>query len=227
MRAWWILPNRDQRDDILASDGNTVQPLREILDPRLRPEGFSHGVPAELIQQCGPKAVGSILFAQKFPHWDGNKQLFSISTPAGVDSSGRLVHLGQLFILEPQEHPRFDLPYRALSPEDQAHARALIQRMTSSESRDAWVRSVRELGDLPPGGGPMTNVALHRSAVRFDSLYEAGPAGLTRKSGFGRIKSLAVVALIIMLAGAWMYQHACRQTSRPITGSGVGIWLLS
>jgi hypothetical protein len=70
----------------------------------------------------------------------------------------------------------------------------------------------------------MTNVALHRSAVRFDSLYEAGPAGLTRKSGFGRIKSLAVGAL---LAGAWMYQHACRQTSRPVADSGVVICLLN
>jgi len=227
MRAWWILPNRDQRDDILASDGRTVLPLREILDPRFRPEGFSHGVPAELIQQCGPKAVGEILFAQKFPGWNGNKQLFSISTPAGADSSGRLVHLGQLFILEPQERPRFDLPFGALSEEDQAYARALIHRMTSPAPYDSWVRSVRELGDLPPGRGPVTNVALHRSAVRFDSLYEAGPAGLTRKSRFRRNKSLAVIILITLLAGAWLYQHACQQTSRPMTGSGVAIWLLS
>jgi len=227
MRAWWILPNRDQRDDILASDGNTVQALREILDPRLRPEGFSHGVPAELIQQCGPKAVRDILFAQKFPGWNGNKQLFSVSTPAGVDSSGRLVHLGQLFILEPQEGPRFDLPYGALSGEDQTYARALIHRMTSLAPCDSWVLSVRELCDLPSGRGPATNVALHRSAVRFDSLYEAGPAGLTRKSRFQRNKSVAAIVLIILLTGAWLYQHACPQTSRPITGSGVGIWLLS
>jgi len=227
MQAWWILPNRDQRDDILASDGNIVLPLREVLDPRLRPEGFSHGVPAELIQQCGPKAVGEILFAQKFPHWDGSKQLFCISTPAGADSSGRLVHLGQLFILKPQERLRFDLPYGALSGEDQVYARALIQRMNSPEPHDSWVRSVRELADLPPGGGPMTNVALHRSAVRFDSLYEAGPAGLTRKSRFRRNMSLAAIALIILLAGAWLYQHGCRQTSRPTAASGGMIWLLS
>jgi hypothetical protein len=227
MQAWWILPNRDQRDDILASDGHTIWPLKEILDPRLRPDGFSHGVPAELVQQCGPKAVREILFAQKFPGWNGNQQLFSVSTPAGVDSSGRLVHLGQLFILAPHERPRFDLPYGALSEEDQAYARALIHRMTSPVPCDSWVRSVRELADLPPGKGPATNVALHRSAVRFDSLYDAGPAGLTRKSRFPRIKSLAVVVLIILLAGAWLYQHACPQTSRPMAGSGGVIWLLS
>lgn len=227
MQAWWILPNRDQSDDILASDGNTVLPLREIVDPRLRPEGFSHGVPAELIQQCGPAAVGDILFAQRFPGWDGNKQVFSISTPAGADSSGRLVHLGQLFILGPHERPQFDLPYGALSSEDQAYARALIQRMTSPQLHDSWVRSVRELSDLPPGRGPATNVALHRSAVRFDSLYEAGPAGLTSKSRLRRNMSLAVIALIILLAGAWLYQHGCRQTSQPTAGSGGMIWLLS
>lgn len=190
MQAWWIIPNREQRDDILASDGNTILPLREILDPRLRPEGFSHGVPAELVQRC---AVNEILFAQRFPGWNGNKQLFSVSTPAGVDSSGRLVHLGLLFILEPQERPRFDLPYFALSEEDQAYARALIHRMTSPTPDDRWARSVRELGQLPPGRGPATNVALHRSAVRFDSLYEAGPSRLTRKPRFLRKPSLAAI----------------------------------
>jgi hypothetical protein len=112
MRAWWILPNRDQRDDVLASDGKTTMPLRQVLDPRLRPEGFSHGVPAELIERCGPKALKEILFAQRFPNWNGNKLLFSISTPAGADSSGRVVHLGLVFILEPHEHPRFELLIR-------------------------------------------------------------------------------------------------------------------
>jgi hypothetical protein len=191
MKAWWILPNRDQRDDILASDGHSIRPLKEILDPKLRPEGFSHGVPNELLQICGLEAVSQILFAQRFPHWDGNKQLFFVSAPAGVDSSGRVVHLGLLFILDPQERPRFDLPYAELSSEDQVYARALIQRMTSPEREDSWARSVRELAELPPTSGPATNVALHRSAVPFSSLYDAGPGGLTRKSRFGRKRRLA------------------------------------
>jgi hypothetical protein len=74
MRAYWILPNRDQKDDILASDGKTILPLRQILDPKLRPEGFSHGVPTELLEKCGPKAFTEILFAQRFPAWLGAKR---------------------------------------------------------------------------------------------------------------------------------------------------------
>jgi len=189
MKAWWIIPNRDQRDDILASDGHTIQPLKEILDPRLRPEGFSHGVPNELLERCG-ESLGQILFAQKFPRWDGNKQLFFVCTPAGVDSSGRVVHLGLLFILEPQERPQFDLPCAALSAEDQAYALTLIHRMTSPAHQDSWALSVRELAELPSNRGPVTNVALHRSAVPFSSLYDAGPGGLTRKFRFGRKRSL-------------------------------------
>ena len=50
MPAYWILPNRDQKDEIPASDGETILPLRQILDPKLRPAGFSHGVPTELLE---------------------------------------------------------------------------------------------------------------------------------------------------------------------------------
>src|ERR1019366_677604 len=71
VRAYWILPNRDQGDETLASDGKTILPLRQILDPTLRPEGFSHGVPTELLEKCGPKASGNILFAQRFTGWNG------------------------------------------------------------------------------------------------------------------------------------------------------------
>jgi len=190
MQAWWIIPNRDKRDDILASDGHTVRPLKEILDPALRPAGFSHGVPSELLQRCRLEGLSEILFAQKFPRWDGNKQLFLISAPAGVDSSGRVVHLGLVFILDPQELPRFDLPYAALSGEDQTYARILVHRMTSPERADSWARSVRELAELPATSGPATNVALQRSVVPFLSLYDIGPGGLTRKSRFGRMRSL-------------------------------------
>jgi hypothetical protein len=224
MRAWWILPNRDQRDDVLASDGKTTMPLRRVLDPRLRPEGFSHGVPAELIERCGPKAFKEILFAQRFPNWNGNKLLFSISTPAGADSSGRVVHLGLVFILEPHEHPRFELPHDGLSEEDQVYARALIHRLTSAGPRDSWARSVCELGDLPPGRGQATNVTLERSAVRFDSLYEVGPEGLTRKSRFRRKQSLAAIVLLVLFTGAWLYERACEQPSRTTPRTGVVTW---
>lgn len=227
MKAWWIIPNRDQRDDILASDGHAILPLKEILDPRFRPAGFSHGVPSELIQRCGIEAVSEILFAQKFPRWDGNKQLFLVSTPAGVDSSRRLVHLSLLFILDPQERPRFDLPCAALPGEDQAYARTLMHRMLSPARGDSWAQSVRELAELPPDKGPATNVALHRSAVPFDSLYDAGPNGLTRKSRFGIKRSLVAIALIVLLAGAWLYERACDPHMHPTACSGGAIWRLS
>jgi hypothetical protein len=169
MRTYWILPNRDQKDDILASDGEETIPFRQILDPKLRPEGFSHGVPAELLEKCGPKAFAEILFAQRFPNWNGDGQLFSVSTPAGLDSSGRVVHLGLLFMLEPHERPRFELPYTGLSEEDQASASVLIRRMTSPGSGDSWAQSVCDLSELPFGSRPATNVALDRSVVRFSS----------------------------------------------------------
>ena len=131
MRAYWILPNRGQKDDLLASDGEKIIPFRQILDPKLRPKGFSHGVPAELLEKSGPQAFAEILFAQRFPAWDGDRQLFSVSTPAGLDSSGRVVHLGLLFLLEPYERPQFELPYASLSKEDRPYAKGLIHRIAA------------------------------------------------------------------------------------------------
>jgi hypothetical protein len=228
MRAWWILPNRDQRDEILASDGKTILPLRQIIDPKLRPEGFSHGVPTELLEKCGPKAFKEILFAQRFPGWNRDKQLFSVSTTAGIDSSGRVVHLGLLFILEPHERPGFELPYAGLPEEDRPYARALMHRLTSSGPGDVWAQSVRDLGELPSGSGPATNVALDRSVVRFDSLYVVGPGGSIRKAALRRLHMTAIVLLIFFaVIGGWLSVHSCEQFSRPAARTGVVTWRLS
>jgi hypothetical protein len=198
MRAYWILPNRDQNDDTLASDGETIVPLKQILDPKLRPDGFSHGIPTELLEKWGQKAFAEILFAQRFSGWKGDRQLFTVSSTAGLDSSGRVVHLGLLFILEPHEHPGFELPYAGLSKEDQAYASALIHRMTSLRRGDSWAQSVRDLSELPPGRRPATNVALDRSVIRFDSLYVVGRRGLTRKTA-GRIRAWPRVVIILLI----------------------------
>lgn len=235
MRAYWILPNRDQNDDILASDGETILPLRQILDPKLRPEGFSHGVPTELLEKCGPKAFAEILFAQRFPGWNGDKQLFSVSTTAGLDSSGRVVHLGLLFILEPHERPRFELPYASLSEEDQAYASALIHRMTSSGRGDSWAQSVRDLSELPSDSRPATNVALDRSVARFYSLYVVDPGGLTKKAASRMIVwTTAIIVLIVFaVVSVWLSLHAknyplalkhSEQSSRPAVQTGVATW---
>jgi hypothetical protein len=229
MLAWWILPNRDQRDDILASDGKTIVPLRKILDPKLRPEGFSHGIPTELLEKCGQKNFKEILFAQRFPAWNGDKQLFSVSTTAGLDSSERVVHLGLLFILEPRERPRFELPHTGLSEEDRAYARALIHRMTSSGHGDIWVQSVRDLSELQSGSGSATNVALDRSVVRFHALYVVDPGGSIRKATIrSRLQMTAIVLLILFaIVGGWLSVHACEQSSRPAVRTGVVTWHLS
>ena len=229
MRAWWILPNRDLNDAILASDGETILPLRQILDPKLRPAGFSHGVPTELLEKCGPKAFAEILFAQRFPAGNGGKELFSLSSTAGLDSSGRVVHIGLLFLLEPQERPRFELPYPGLSEEDRVYARALIHRMKSPGNGDAWVQSVRDLSELPSGSLPATNVALDRSVVRFHSLYVVGPGGLTRKSVNWRTWPTTAIILLILfaVAGAWLSVRSCERSSRPAVRTGVVIWRFS
>jgi hypothetical protein len=238
MRAWWILPNRDQRDDILASDGEKILPLRQVLDPKIRPEGFSHGIPTELLEKCGSTAFTGILFAQRFNGWEGNKQLFSVLSPAGGDSSGRVVYLGLLFILEPGERPRFDVPYTALSEEDRTYAHALIQRMASSFAEapaanrgggrgDLWAQSVRDLSELPSGRGPATNVALDRSVVRFSSLYEVGPGGSIRKAPILRTLRMATIVLLFAVVGGWLTVRACEQYSRPAAQTGVVTWHLS
>jgi hypothetical protein len=208
MRAYWILPNRDQSDEVLASDGHRLLPLRQILDPKLRPDGFSHGVPTELLEKCGPRGYAGILFAQRFPGVNGNKEIFSVSSTAGLDSSGRVVHMGLLFVLEPGERPRFELPHSGLSREDEACARALVHRLTSAGSGDAWVQSVRDLLDLSSDAGPATNVALDRSVVQFHSPYALGSGGLTKKTA-SRMKWLkAGIILLIALAVACVWSSA-------------------
>lgn len=228
MRAYWILPNRDQSDAILASDGERVLPLRQILDPKLRPEGFSHGVPTELLEKCGPKAQTEILFAQRFPAWNGDKEIFSISSVAGLDSSGRVVHLGLLFILEPDERPKFELPCAGLSKEDRAYASALIQRMTSSRHNDIWAQSVRDLIELRSDGHPATNVALDRSVVRFHSPYAVASGGSIEKRHWRKSHTTATVLLILFaVVGVCFSVRACEQSSRPAVHMGVATWHIS
>jgi hypothetical protein len=221
MRAYWILPNRDQGDDILASDGEKIAPLRQILEPRLRPEGFSHGVPTEILERCGPKQFAQVLFAQRFPDWNASKQLFSVTSPAGVDSSGRVVHLGVLFILEPHEAPSFDLPYAGLSEQDQPYARALTRRLASPQRGDSWAQSVRELSELPSRRGAATNVELQRSVATFYSLYTLGPGGLTRKVPTrSKLRTRSTIILILFAAiGIWLAERACQHSPRPLVWS--------
>jgi len=229
MRAYWILPNRDQSDAILASDGETIRPLRQILDPKLRPEGFSHGVPTELLEKCGPKALAEILFAQRFPGWNGDKQILTVSSTAGVDSSGRVVHLGLLFILESHERPRFELPYTGLSKEDQAYARTLIHRMTSPGRGDSWAQSVRDLIELPSDSRPATNVALDRSVVRFYSPYLVGPGCSIKKAVKWRKSRTTAIILLILFAviGVGLSVRACEQSPRSAAPTGVVTWRFS
>jgi len=216
VQAYWILPNRDQRDELLASNGEKIVPLRKILDPTLRPEGFSHGVPAELLERCDPKQLADILFAQRFPDWNGNKQLFMVSTPAGVDSSGRIVHLGMLFILGPHERPSFDLPYAGLPKQEQSYAHSLVRRMASAPRGDCWVRSVRELSELPVRRGPASNVELQRSVVPFYSLYAIAPGGLTRKvASWGKVRPRSMLLILLVAVGAWLSERACQHVPSP------------
>jgi len=181
MRAFWILPNRDQGDDVLASDGSRVLPLRDVLEPARRPAGFSHGVPTELLERCPPGQRRELLFAQRFPRWDGAGDLVSVCTTAGVDASGRAVHIGLLLLLGPTEIPIFALTPAGLPEADRPHAAALLRRLTTRDNGDPWVRSLREMLAEPPDRGPVTNVELERSPTPFAARYALGPRGLERK----------------------------------------------
>lgn len=221
-----MLPNREQGDDVPAGNGHRAFPLREFLDPALRPVGFSHGVPAELLEKCGPGG-SRILFAQRFPAWQGDRTLFSVSIPAGADASGRVVHLGLLFILSSGERPRFDVPYSGLSEEDRPHAAALLHRMTTDDRADVWARSVCELLDAPDEAGPATNVALERSVVRFSSRYALGADGLmprfawlagARMAGIAFLVVVAIMAVLFGLRG-----EGCRARWSSVAEPGVSV----
>lgn len=226
VRAYWILPNRDQRDDILASDGEKVVPLRQLIEPRLRPEGFSPGVPSELLEKCGPKQLAQILFAQSFPDWRDHRRLLSILTPAGVDASGRVVHLGVVFILDPHERPSFDLSYAGLPEADQMYAHALLRRLASPRRGDSWAHSVLELIELPAERGPATNVELQRALVTFNSLYAVGPSGLIKSNApWRKSRSRSVIVLIVLAAlGVWLCERACHYTPRHSASTGAATW---
>jgi hypothetical protein len=180
------------------------------------------------MEKCGPDAFGEILYAQRFPGWDGNKQLFSVSTTAGLDSSGRVVHLGLLFILGPHERPTFELPYVSLSKEERPYAKAMTRRMGTHDDEDLWAKSVLELSELPPGRGPATNIALERCVVSFYSLYVAGPRGLTRKAGSRRKRTTAMFFLILVaVVRVWLSVRACEQSSRSVVHAEVMPWHLN
>jgi hypothetical protein len=156
------------------------------------------------------------LFAQRFPRWNGDQQLFTVSTVAGLDATGRVVHLGLLFVLGPDERPSFELSYAGLPEQDKAHARALIRRLTSPARGDVWVQSVRDLLELPADFGAATNVALERSVVPFDSRYVLRPGGSIKKAPH-RMKWAALIALIVAVLGVWLAVHAkhCSFSPRP------------
>jgi hypothetical protein len=184
--------------------------LREFLLPALRPAGFSHGVPAELLEKSGP-GESRVLFVQRFPAWQGDRTLSSVFIPAGADVSGRVVHLGLIFVLPSGERPRFDMPYSGLSDEDRPYAAALLRRMTTDDGSDVWARSARELLDGPDPPGPATNVELERSVVRFSSRYALGADGLmprfdwlagARMAGIGFLVAVVVMAVVLGLRAA-------------------------
>jgi len=219
MRAWWILPNRDQRDEILASDGKTILPLRQIIDPKLRPEGFSHGVPTELLEKCGPKVFKEILFCATVSRLEWRQaDLFRIDN-CGIDSSDEWFTSGSCSFSNRMNARDSSCPYAGLPEEDRPYARALVHRLTSSGPGDVWAQMLRDLGELPSGSGPATNVALDRSVVRFNSLYVVGPGGSIRKAALRRLQMTAIVLLILFaVIGGWISVHACEHPRGPQSG---------
>ena len=126
------------------------------------------------------------------------------------------MHLGLLFLLEPNERPEFELPYASLSKEDRPYAEDLLHRMAPPGGGDPWAQSVRDLSELRSFRRPATNVALDRSVVPFDSLYVAGPGGLIKKTkNRRRARTIAILFMILFaLMGVWLSVRACEQSPR-------------
>jgi hypothetical protein len=85
---------------------------------------------------------------------------------------------------------------------------------------------VRDLSELPAGGGPATNVALDRSVVRFHSLYAVGLGGVVRKAlNWGKSYATAIKLLVLFtVVGVWLSLRACEQSWRPAVQTGVVTW---
>ena len=147
-------------------------------------------------------------------------------TTAGLDSSGRVVHLGLLFLFEPNERPEFELRYASLCKEDWPYAKDLLHQLASPGGSDHWAQSVRDLSELRSGRRPATNIALDRSVVPFDSLYVASPGGLVKKTASRRKpRGTAIVFLILFaVVGVWLSVRACEQSSRPAVHAGEVTW---
>ncbi len=187
------------------------------------PRGFPMACRRKFWRSADQRLSKRFCLRNGFREWNGGKQLFSVSTPAGVDATGRVVHLGLLFILDPHERPRFELSYRSLAEEDQTYASALLHRMASP--RDSWAQSVRELSELPSGSRPSTNVALHRSVVTVPFSLRGGPGGLTRKATSWQSLATTVILLILFaVVGAWLSARACERASRADVQTGVILW---
>jgi hypothetical protein len=188
--------------------GSSITPLREVLPPAQRPEGFSHGVPTEILEKRLKRDLSEIVFAQRFPNWEKERELIAIATPAGMDQSGRVVHLGLLLLLRKGEPASFVVSLEGLCEEDRRYASVLLQRLSVDEPGDEWARSVRELLQADPALGPATNVELARAATRFASLYRLGPRRLVRKER-RRVAFDLLVLLMLVLALFYMRQQSC------------------
>jgi len=140
MRAYWILPNRAQKDDLFVSDGEKIVPFRRFSIPSSALRDFRTAYRAEMLEN-GARTHSRRFCCATVPAWNGDKQLFSVSTPAGLDSSGRVVHLGLLFLLEPTNVRSSNCPMPVCLKKTGHMRRVCLHRM-AHEGGDPWAHKV-------------------------------------------------------------------------------------
>lgn len=201
MEAFWILPNRHQKQSLEVLSPEGIRNFREVISPAERPPGLALGIPAEVYNKT--QEVDKILLCQYFPEWRPHKNLLLISSPAGTDQNGRIVHLSLMMILSSGERPVFNIQTEGMSLEDKSYADNLLHRLKEPGDHDLWRESVLTLlKKLLQLSRNTINIDLKFSTIDFAALYELDQQGILKKKSKATILIpfllLAIVSLLLL-----------------------------
>jgi len=155
----WILPNRNQGDDILCFDGKRTFPLRDR-----RPRGFSHTIPNEVLQ----RSQGLPLYSYRAAV-NSRDQCVFVCAKGPKDVTGRTSFIGILLVGEFISSKDFQLSVDGLAEEDRTAAETLNKRLT--DTTDPWVISALSVLDSQTSQTTITNVDLDRATFSHSAGF--------------------------------------------------------
>lgn len=119
MRNIWLIPDREQDGQAYAIDGDRIAPLNEILNLKLLPPELVIGIPEEIIRENhGRNFIFAQLAKLKNDENYSDEWAFCLSSPAGIDKSGRVIFITNLQIISKNEEPTIPPPRPSNFPSD-------------------------------------------------------------------------------------------------------------